>query len=421
MLTKILPLIALSSIAVVSAHAADIPTRAATPAYSAASMMRLYGGVEVGGGFADYDAKNLNGASVSKSGGSFAGGVLVGAEFGDRLKYGIEAAFNIHESRKRVGALSALDHVQDLLWSSRLVGRVSHPFGQYTPFAFAGVNVGEAHVHRSPDYVGVGDVVMGRGPTAGVGVEYAIMPHTLARIAYHYEQYNFDRAWAGTRVISADHTAHMLRVALIRDFTGGARTTAASAAHQPWAGFYAGGSVSGALSQVETKDSNTRIGQSFDAVNVGVGVFGGYNFAWNNIVFGPDFTLEKQFGRGQKAAGALPAMAYDSMWAAAARARVGYAIGNVLPYVAGGIAYSQFKQGMNQQSLTPVAGNWAAVEPGHGAQVGVGVDYKFAQNLFVRAEYNATLMAQRSIHLNDKPYTTQPVSHTAVVGVGVTF
>lgn len=392
------------------------------PSILAQDSARIYGGVEVGAGLADYKGENLSGVSSSKSGTSVAGGALVGVEFGQQFIYGVEAAFNIHESRKRVGALNTDDHVQDLLWSSRLVGRVGYAMGAYTPFAFAGVIYGQAHVHRSPDYIGVGDVVDGLGFTGGIGVERQLTPDFTGRLAYHYEQYQFDRAWAGTRVIEASHDVHMLRFALLHDFnTVKARPASKAAAPTGWGGFYAGGYISGHFTDVDVQDSTSLVGQSFDALAGGVGVYGGYNFTAGQFVFGPEFTLDKQFGRAKKSAASLAEMNFEQQWSASARVRVGYDMGRVLPYVAAGVAYSQYELSMPQQSLTPVAGNWAGVEPGHGYVGAIGVDYKLMGNVNLRAEYNAHIMAQRGVHLNDRPFSVETLSHNALLGVGVQF
>jgi outer membrane immunogenic protein len=68
-------------------------------------------------------------------------------------------------------------------------------------------------------------------------------------------------------------------------------------------------------------------------------------------------------------------------WLGTARARLGLAFGNVLPYVTGGFAYA------HENLSQPVPGAWSIGATPTGWTAGAGIEYAFARNLSVRAEY----------------------------------
>jgi outer membrane immunogenic protein len=68
-------------------------------------------------------------------------------------------------------------------------------------------------------------------------------------------------------------------------------------------------------------------------------------------------------------------------WLGTARARLGLAFGNVLPYVTGGFAYAH--ESVSQSA--PAA--WSIGSTPTGWTAGAGLEYAFARNLSVKAEY----------------------------------
>lgn len=68
-------------------------------------------------------------------------------------------------------------------------------------------------------------------------------------------------------------------------------------------------------------------------------------------------------------------------WLGTARARLGLAFGNVLPYVTGGFAYA------HENLSQPAPGAWSIGTTPTGWTAGAGIEYAFARNLSVRAEY----------------------------------
>jgi outer membrane immunogenic protein len=68
-------------------------------------------------------------------------------------------------------------------------------------------------------------------------------------------------------------------------------------------------------------------------------------------------------------------------WLGTARARLGLAFGNVLPYVTGGFAYA------HESVSQPGPAAWSIGTTPTGWTAGAGLEYAFARNLSVKAEY----------------------------------
>ncbi len=73
-------------------------------------------------------------------------------------------------------------------------------------------------------------------------------------------------------------------------------------------------------------------------------------------------------------------------WFATARARFGYAFGNILPYVTGGGAFGHVDQLRVDTSADPF-GNFSVGSTRTGWTAGAGIEYQVTHNLSVKAEY----------------------------------
>jgi outer membrane immunogenic protein len=142
-----------------------------------------------------------------------------------------------------------------------------------------------------------------------------------------------------------------------------------AASAQDWQGFYVGLSAS-------TGDASvTPPGSSFTFATGGTfaGIHAGYNHALgsNFIVGGEisygDLSIANAVGFG---------IQYDSLLQA--RARLGYAMGDFMPYVA---------LGMAETDIGPLGAPFSFSENGIG--YGLGVEWMAATNVSVRAEYTA--------------------------------
>jgi outer membrane immunogenic protein len=137
-----------------------------------------------------------------------------------------------------------------------------------------------------------------------------------------------------------------------------------------------------------------------------LGAFGGYNTQLsNNVVLGVEGDFSYNWNRATRAD-----TDFGTDWQGSVRARAGYAI--------------------NDSALLYGAAGWTVargyVDPpgadkGHkalnGYTLGLGVDYKFTNNMFARAEYRFNDFGSESI----KGVDFNPQQHQVILGVGYKF
>lgn len=162
-----------------------------------------------------------------------------------------------------------------------------------------------------------------------------------------------------------------------------------------WTGFYIGANAGGGF-------GNT----SFDAAGPGVAAsstiavsgflgggqvgfnyeFSGPSIAGANFVIGGEADFEGSTVQGSAVVAPPITPITGSVstkldWLGTARARLGLAFGNVLPYVTGGFAYG--RESISQSTPT----TWSIGSTPTGWTAGAGIEYAFAHNLSVKAEY----------------------------------
>ena len=115
-----------------------------------------------------------------------------------------------------------------------------------------------------------------------------------------------------------------------------------------------------------------------------------YQFPGTNYVLGAegDFdgsTVRTNAGGYDLGGGAIP---NDTKldWFATARARFGYAFGNILPYVTGGASFGHVDQYRVEPGGDPF-GNFSVGSTRTGWTAGAGIEYQVTRNLSVKAEY----------------------------------
>lgn len=120
------------------------------------------------------------------------------------------------------------------------------------------------------------------------------------------------------------------------------------------------------------------------------GAYLGYNAQLsNNVVVGVegDFAFADLQGSGGVFESVGQSIEVDVNWTAAIRARLGYAVGRFLPYVAGGVAFADVE---HEGFLSPGEGLGSDSQTYTGWTLGVGAEYAFTDALIVRAEYRYT-------------------------------
>ncbi|GAA4663232.1 outer membrane protein [Bartonella pachyuromydis] len=117
---------------------------------------------------------------------------------------------------------------------------------------------------------------------------------------------------------------------------------------------------------------------------------------------------------------------FKEKWAGATRVRIGFAAERIMPYVAGGIAYTQL-QDIASISITKkdtgkviASGNLSdETKTMVGYTLGAGVDFAMTNNVIVRAEYRYTDFGKKKFS-NDK-YETSYKTNDFRVGVAYKF
>ena len=168
-----------------------------------------------------------------------------------------------------------------------------------------------------------------------------------------------------------------------------AADVAAPAVTYDWSGPYIGAQVGYGWARDHIRDSEhgvPNVSDYDDHFNMdgGIGgVFAGYNFQRDNLVFGAEADAEIAGVNGDNSAWPFG----DSMTAkvtaqGSLRGRIGYAFDSSLVYFTGGLAIANIKTryqtGPNVDSFSSTHAGWT---------VGVGVEHAFTPNWIVRAEY----------------------------------
>lgn len=163
-----------------------------------------------------------------------------------------------------------------------------------------------------------------------------------------------------------------------------------------WSGVYVGAQIGYAWgdSNLAIPPNPVPITSNPEPDGVLGGVYLGYNAQLGNgIVLGAegDFAFtglqdsDGIFGAGVPAPG--QSFDVDVNWTAAVRARLGYAVGRFLPYIAGGVAFADVDhEGFTAPGVSVGGGSDTYV----GWTIGAGAEYAFTDSLIVRAEYRYT-------------------------------
>jgi outer membrane immunogenic protein len=107
-------------------------------------------------------------------------------------------------------------------------------------------------------------------------------------------------------------------------------------------------------------------------------------------------------------------------WSAAIRGRLGYAMGRLLPYVAGGVAFG----GIDTQTVSAnpnLVGSWSETYIGY--TIGGGVDFAATDRIVVRAEYRFTDFGSETFQ-SSGPITAHSVdlsTHDVRFGLALRF
>ena len=175
----------------------------------------------------------------------------------------------------------------------------------------------------------------------------------------------------------------------------------AAATYGRWQGLYVGGHFGYGGGNLGTS-TNAIMNEAEFFPSTVTGFIGGYQVGYNfqlpnNVVLGFEGDVTFVGPRDRKATGLAPFNTTLDYFATA-RARLGYAFGNLLPYVTGGAAWSQSKVGINDSEGNAIAAKSAAH---FGWVAGAGVEYAIDRHWSTNIEYNYIDVATQSYNLGN--------------------
>jgi outer membrane immunogenic protein len=370
-------------------QAADLPAEIAAPIMApepVAGWAGFYAGSLVGYGWSNFETSHGGGSTDGDVDGSTGGGLIGYNWQNGKFVYGIEGDITLHVLRGDIDGTADVAAVEaDSMYSARVRARLGYDLGWAMPFVAAGGVMNESYIHASADRFD-GDVQRLYGWTAGAGVDFKVnlpfienfLGPLVLRAEYVYEDFG-DEDFSVAGGLNAEQGTHFVRGAVIwRPGDAPAASTAVSGDVVDWSGHYGGLAVGYGHTNLETSsDLGT---EDFDADGALGGLYLGHNFQFGKWVVGYEGSLMLANLEGD---GAQPGAGNVDMRTnieADTRLRVGYAMGNFLPFVAAGASWTRSEQ-------ETADGQERGRIPAELWNVGAGVDYRVSDHVSLRGEY----------------------------------
>ncbi len=360
------------------AHSADLYAPAPVSDWSG-----FYAGSLVGYGWTDAEASLSGAPGVTGSDtvdGATGGGVIGYNWQNGAWVFGVEGDITLQEIRGEV-PVSGFGPVSvdvDTLYSAHLRGRVGYDMGRFLPYIAGGFTANETYVRQTSTPL-VGDNQRLFGWNLGAGVDWKLgqtfIGPVIIRAEYLYESLSDEQFVVGP-TMDVEHGTHFIRLGLISYFGG--EPAPFNGDVVDWSGAYGGVMVGFSRHNVDT--SLPGVIWQTEADGVLGGIYTGRNFQFDRIVVGWEGSaaLSDIEGSGQYLGAPSE---YRANVQADFRARLGYAFGDVLPFVSAGVLWTRSEQqvagGGPHDGRVPILA-WT---------VGAGLDYRLSENWSLRGEY----------------------------------
>jgi outer membrane immunogenic protein len=180
-----------------------------------------------------------------------------------------------------------------------------------------------------------------------------------------------------------------------------------------WTGFYIGAQVGGAWSNYRFDNVNLTAessGQHADSVTGGGHL--GYNWQYNNLVFGVEAEFSGTDLRGSTASVVNPAVTYNDKvdWYGTVVGRLGVALNRTMLYATGGAAFADIRTtGLNGPNGT--IDSFSNTANRVGWALGVGAEYQITPNWIAGLDYK---------HLQFEKYNSSGITNTLVLAYTLT-
>ena len=435
-----------STVSLSTVMAADLPSRIAPPPPPPplpviAGWDGLYVGTTYGYNFAN--ARTRQGASRTRDIDGQLGGALIGYNFQTgHFVYGAEASIDLNVVRGTVPGVPGLLNASrvDSLDDVRLRGILGYEFGWFMPFVAGGAVINETYQSTPNPANYFGQDKRSVGWTAGAGVDFKIdpsqylrfLPYNIGaifgpltfRVEYIHDElptqtFTLGGGGPGVQQFRTDVSSNIIRAAAIYRFGDTPpRPYADALGNVNWAGGYGG--IIGAYDSVSTKSKQSGFANRNGSADGGFGgIYAGTNFMFynNKVMLGLDGStmLGDASGHGTNpATGARTD--FREYVRADVRGRVGYAFGNILPFLAAGVDFTRNEQ----RDL--VTGSQVGRVPVDAFTAGGGIDYRISQRISVRAEYIHDFAFNNStIHLNGQNIKQSYDADLGRVGIAYHF
>jgi opacity protein-like surface antigen len=408
-------------IAPAGAFAADLPSKAAPPVLSPASVANwsgFYAGSFIGGSLDSFSTRENASASGTAFGGTT--GALIGYNWQrGALVYGVEGDIGSNYVTRQFSAKPGLVANQlDSIYAMHARARIGYDLGRFMPFLAGGFAYNRAEQYRQAPFEFDGQTGELAGWTIGAGVDakvdLPVLGPSVLRAEYLYEgmpttTYNLNGPMLRTNL-----DTHYARLALIS--TVGEDWRAPSFERPPdWSGVYVGAIGGGTDQRLSTKGLG--VSKDFSADGPMGGIYTGHNWMFGNYMLGVDSATMLANIAGHGAQPGAASTNYQDFFESDFRGRVGYAIGRFLPFAAAGVAFGSSEQTDN------MTGNSKGNVPSVAGTAGLGVDYMATDRIAIRAEYlYAHTLTEENTHLdNDSCCSQSRTSNSVRVGAAYFF
>ncbi|MDX7951608.1 outer membrane beta-barrel protein [Lichenihabitans sp. Uapishka_5] len=410
------------TMALSTAMAADLPSRVAPPPPPILPTLAGWEGLYVGTtyGYSFTEARTRQTTSRSRDIDGQIGGALIGYNFqANRFVIGGEASIDLNVVRGTVPGQAGLNASRvDTLDDVRLRAIVGYDMGWWMPFVAGGAVINETYVSTPNPANYFGEDKRSVGWTAGAGVQAKIdpsqylrfLPYNIGaifgplifRVEYIHDElpsqtFTLGGGGPGVQQFRTETSSNIVRASAIYRFGDTPpRPYGDALGNVNWAGGYGG--IIGAYDSVSTHDKRNGATSHGSAEGGFGGIYAGTNFMFynNKVMLGLDGSTMIGDATGH---GSVPGTTnrtdFREYVRADVRGRVGYAFGNILPFLAAGVDFTRNEQ----RDLT--TGSQVGRVPVDAITAGGGVDYRISQRISVRAEYiHDFSFSNSTIHLN---------------------
>jgi outer membrane immunogenic protein len=167
-----------------------------------------------------------------------------------------------------------------------------------------------------------------------------------------------------------------------------------------WNGFYVGTAVGGAWANTDHTDTSGLSTGNFGQSGIAIGITAGYNWQLASVLLGLEGDVSWTDVIGSTPVNCTGSCFTKLTWFDTLRGRVGYVMGDWMPYVTGGLAFATVRAGI--ESLDdPTTG--LAIEGSNnriGATVGAGVEWLFTPSWSLKAEYLFATFGSQTTYTN---------------------